>query len=177
MVSCRSGLEFKVIDLDKDKDKDIAIKFLADSFLISFGTDKGFWELYGRDGQGYIDELKKRDPKKSGSFHIWKKDKIIGQTNLSLFRDDVTWGYVNLYYLKKEFRGKGHSKFIDIFAVNILKGLGVHKAKLSVSPTNTRAMKFYEKNGWVDKGLRIFDNSKAQTAFGPLHYMEKIFLN
>ena len=75
-------------------------------------------------------------------------------------------------YLKKAFRGKGYSKTLDDFAINFFKSLGINKAKLSVSPINIRAIKFYEKNGWEDKGPRSF---KDHTLPHVLHFMEKAF--
>ena len=164
-------LDFKKINLDKHSE--VAIKFRAESYSASFGTDKGFWEKDGLGGKKYIDWLKNQDSKKFGAFHVWLKDEIIGQMELGLFKDDKSWGYVNLYYLKNEFHGKGYSKYLDDFAVNFLKSLGVKKAKLSVSPSNIRALRFYEKNGWKDKGPRTFEGRKGHTFF--LHLMEKIF--
>jgi len=60
------------------------------------------------------------------------------------------FGYVNLYYLIPEVRGKGFSLELDNFATSYLKELGFKKARLSVSPTNLRAINFYTKNGWQD---------------------------
>ena len=162
------SLYFKTIDFDKHSE--IAIKFRADSYSISFGANKDFFEEDGLGGQRYIEQLKKTN--KNNVFHIWLKNEIIGQVELGLYKNDKNWGYINLYYLKNEFRGKGYSKYLDDFAIDFLKGFGVNKAKLSVSPNNIRAIKFYEKNGWEDKGLRPF---KDHTLPHVLHFMEKTF--
>ena len=130
------GLDFRKMDLDKHSE--IAIKFYADAHSISFDTNKDFFEKDGLGGQRYIEQLKKKS-KNNGVFHIWLKNEIIGQIELGLYKNDKNWGYVNLYYLKNEFRGKGYSKYLDDFAIDFLKGLGVNKAKLSVSPSNIKS--------------------------------------
>lgn len=163
-------LDFRKMDLDKHSE--IAIKFYAETHAISFGTDKNFFEKDGLGGKRYIDGLKKKISKEFGAFHIWMKDEIVGQMELGLFKNDKDWGYVNLYFLKNEFRGKGYSKYLDDFAVDFFKNLGVIKAKLSVSPSNIRAMEFYKKHGWKDKGPRPF---KDHTLPHVLHFMEKTF--
>ena len=166
-------IKFKKINLDLHKE--VAIKFRADSFRTSFGTDKEFW---GKDGQGnlrYIEWLKNNDPQKFTAFHIWKNKEIIGQMELGLFRDDESWGYVNLYYLRDDYRGKGISVDLDNFAIKFLKSLGVNRAKLSVSPKNLRALKFYKKNGWIDKGPRTFAGRKGLAITNLVHVMEKFF--
>ena len=162
-------LEFKKMDLKKHQK--IAIEFQKDAVAISFGSEDSFWEEDGQGDRRYIDWLKKKDPKKFRAFHIWKGCEIIGQIELDLlFNEDETWGYVRLYYLKKEYRGKGYSKILDDFAVDFFLKLDLKRAKLSVSPTNIRAIKFYEKNGWVNKGPRL---SKEHSNL--IHLMEKVF--
>ena len=167
------NIEFKKINLDLHKDT--AIKFRADTFMTSFGTDKGFWEDDGQGGERYIEWLNNKNPNKFGAYHIWKNDEIIGQMELALFKDDESWGYINLYYLRGDHQGKGLSKQLDDFATEFLKSLGVTKAKLSVSPTNLRTVKFYEKNGWVDKGPRTFEGRKGHAVTNLVHVMEKNF--
>ena len=165
-------LEFKKINIDKHSD--IAIRFRADAFVVSFGSEKSFWKNFGSDGQGYIDRLRQKDTEKFGAFHIWKDNDIIGQIELDLFKTDETWGYVTFYYLKKEFRGKGYSKNLDDFAIIFFKRLGIKRARLSVSPNNKRAIKFYEKNGWIDKGS-FFEGKKLYLDGNIIHLMEKVF--
>jgi ribosomal protein S18 acetylase RimI-like enzyme len=70
------------------------------------------------------------------------------------FKDDPTIGYVNLYYLIPGYRDRGLGLRLDEHATSYLRARGFHKARLSVSPTNVRAMKFYLKNAWQDLGPR-----------------------
>ena len=68
------------------------------------------------------------------------------------FRGDS--GYVNLYYLAPQYRDQGWGRFLDGYAVSYLTSLGFSAARLSVSPTNLQAMRFYAKQGWTDLGPR-----------------------
>jgi RimJ/RimL family protein N-acetyltransferase len=56
--------------------------------------------------------------------------------------------------------------------MNFLRSLGFKKVRLSVSPTNLRAVQFYKKNGWIDLGERDEPELKKTLKFR-LHYMEK----
>ena len=161
--------------INLDEHKAITIKFRADSFMLSFGSDDAFWDKDRQGGEKYIDWLKGKDSNKFGAFHIWKESEIIGQMEIGIFQDDEAWGYIHLYYLKEKYRGKGYGRNLDDFAIKHLKSLGVNKAKLSVSPTNKKAIKFYEKNGWIDRGLRTFEGRKKHTLSNPIHFMEKFF--
>lgn len=160
-------------ELDLEKDKEICLKFRGDSFFTSFGTEDAFWEDDGKGGERYIEWLKEKDPTKFGAFHIWNGDEIVGQMELALLRSDESWGYVNLFYLKPEARGKGLSKHLDDFATQFLKGLGVARAKLSVSPSNKRAWNYYLKCGWQDRGPRDFEGRVGKGRENLVHWMSK----
>ncbi len=163
-------LIFRKINLEEHSET--CLKFRADSFYTSFGAESAFWGDDGKGGVRYLEWLKTQDSREYGAFHIWKKDEIIGQMELGFLRDDRTWGYINLFYLRVEERGKGYSKYLDDFAIQFLQNQGVHRAKLSVSPTNERAWHYYLKNGWRDGGLRSFEGKKQAYL---LHWMLKEF--
>ena len=55
---------------------------------------------------------------------------------------------MNLFYLIPEHRGTGIAGELDRYAEEFFRGLGVRMARLSVTPSNTRALKYYRKNGW-----------------------------
>jgi ribosomal protein S18 acetylase RimI-like enzyme len=61
-------------------------------------------------------------------------------------------GYVSLYYLAPAYRDRGLGRSLDEYATTFLRGLGFAAARLSVSPTNNQAVRFYLKNGWRDLG-------------------------
>jgi ribosomal protein S18 acetylase RimI-like enzyme len=99
--------------------------------------------------------------------HAVVGDQTVGQLELGLLRGDATYGYVNLYYLAPEFRGKGFGKQLDEYAMSYFKSLGLSRARLSVSPTNRHAFEFYKKIGWKDLGPR--------EGHPEVHFMEKNF--
>jgi len=152
----------------------LCVKFRADSFLESFGTTEPFFEV-DTDGVQYIEWLKGRIGATYNGLHIWYQGNIIGQLELGRRKIEDNFGYVNLYYLIPEVRGKGFSSNLDEFATSYLKGLGYRKARLSVSPTNKRAIRFYLKNGWNDLGITSDVSQIGKGLKFPVIYMEKIF--
>lgn len=163
-------LTFQPINLDLHSS--LCIEFRADSFFESFGTDNPFSDEDNLGAVRYIDWLKSRDPNRHGSFHIWQNGKIIGQLEVGENKGGGETGYVFLYYLVPEWRGKGLSQALDKYAMDFLKTLGFNKVRLSVAPTNLRAVNFYKKNGWIDLGIRDEPELRKTLKF-PLHYMEK----
>lgn len=134
---------------------DICISFREDSFVVSFGDAQKFYEEDGRGAERYVQWLRSKIEKDPQSVvHIWQSDQIVGQIELGLVRSDPSCGYVNLYYLIPSMRGRGFGAFLDTYAVEYFKNLGILKAKLSVSPTNIPANSYYKKMGWVNLGPR-----------------------
>ena len=144
-------LVFKPIDLVVHAA--VCVAFRRDSFLCSFGED-GFFEEAGPDGVHYIERLHLRTTKfPDGYVHAWLGDQIVGQIEMQIL-EEPRRGYVNLFYLIEEMRGKGLSGELQEYALDFMRRHGVRTAQLSVSPSNTRALAFYHKHGWRDLGLR-----------------------
>lgn len=159
-------LTFRTVDLSVHSEK--CLQFRIDSYVVSFGQASQFYEECGADGSKYIEWLQNKIAKDPASaVHVWEGDSLIGQMELGAFKNEPDVGNVNLYYLIPEKRGMGYSSFLDAYAVQYLKGRGLAKSRLSVSPTNLRAIRFYEKNGWKDIGPRPGHPS--------VHFMEKHF--
>src|SRR5690348_2151045 len=57
-------------------------------------------------------------------------------------------GYVNLFYIMREFRGSGYGARLHAFAERYFRSWEAHRIELHVSPTNRRAMEFYRKLGY-----------------------------
>jgi len=164
-----NDLKFRRIDFKNHSE--LCLKFRADSFFVSFGTDEAFWEEDGKGGERYLEWLQSKDASRYGSFHVWKGDQIIGQMELGLYPNEEELGYINLFYLAPEYRGKGYAKTLNDFALQYLKDLGATQAKLSVSPTNKRAWHYYLKHGWTDGGPRKPNKSTSTTVTNSVHWM------
>jgi GNAT superfamily N-acetyltransferase len=142
-----AALTFKSINLATHLED--TLKFRADSFLCSFGNTQTF------DSSQYLTWLKELllvDPQ--AGVHIWLGDELIGQMEFTQFKTDPKSGYVNLYYLKAEFRGRGLADQLDAYAEVYLRGKGYQRAFLSVTATNLRALSFYTRRGWINRGPR-----------------------
>jgi ribosomal protein S18 acetylase RimI-like enzyme len=72
-----------------------------------------------------------------------------------------------VFYVAPAWRGKGVADEIEEFVAAWFIARGFRSARLSVSPTNVRAVRFYLRRGWCDLGSR--DDKPA------LHNMEKTF--
>ena len=98
-----------------------------------------------------MDQKIKEFPK--GFVLIKEKDKYIGQLELTIRKyEGKTIGYVNLYYLTPEMRGKGKEKTLHNYAKQFFESHKVKEFHLRVSPENTAAVKFYHKIGMQEVG-------------------------
>ena len=69
-------LDFRPIDLSTSSE--ICILFREDSFIVSFGDSKKFYEDDQRGAQRYIDWLRKKSQKDPASVvHIWEGSKAL----------------------------------------------------------------------------------------------------
>lgn len=120
----------------------------------------------GDSVEEYLEWLAKRMIEAPGScVHIWQRGGIIGQMEMGRFRMDPSIGYVNLFYLIPDCRGRGLGAQLDRYAVDFLRRAGHRAARLCVSPTNLPAVAFYRKHQWQDMGPRA-DHPEV-------NYMEK----
>lgn len=146
-------LRFRPIEIEQTKE--LCIRFRADSFVCSFGSDERFYEEDGCGDKRYIHWLKQRVSDIPGScVHVFKDARIIGQVEMRRWKEDPNIGYVNLFYLIPECRGQGLGAQLDEYTASFFQRLSCKSAILSVSPMNIDAMNFYMKRGWVDIGSR-----------------------
>jgi ribosomal protein S18 acetylase RimI-like enzyme len=130
----------------------LAIQFRRDSYVCSFGNDDIFVEENGADGSGYIAWLAARIVQfPEGHVHAWQGDGVVGQVEMIV---GPRGGYINLFYLRPESRGRGLGDELHAYAVALLRRHRVGVAGLSVSPTNARAVRYYQRHGWLDRGPR-----------------------
>ncbi|WP_233499180.1 GNAT family N-acetyltransferase [Bacillus weihaiensis] len=134
-------------------DRDQLIANRRDSFLISFGHDKGFGEE--DDYIFWLEEQVEKFPN-GFVFLVNEKNHILGQIEVSIRSyENRKIGYVHLYYLVKEYRGRGFGKRLHDYSLQFFKENQVSNYHLRVSPTNVRALFFYEKMGLVKVGEEL----------------------
>ncbi|WKA53140.1 GNAT family N-acetyltransferase [Planococcus shixiaomingii] len=86
-----------------------------------------------------------------GFVFAMEEGKIIGQLELSLIKfEGRNIGYVNLYYLEPASRGRGKGQEFHEYAMQFFKTRAVAEYHLRVAPTNTPALKFYQKVGMAE---------------------------
>ncbi|MFC5648563.1 GNAT family N-acetyltransferase [Paenibacillus solisilvae] len=135
-------MQFRTIDTKNDRDT--IITFRRDSFMVSYGSDEGLG-----DEDAYVLLIEERVRKfPEGLVLVEEVGKIIGQIELQIRNyEGRDIGYVNLFYLIPEFRGKGYGLKLLEYAENFFRKYLVNEYHLKVSPTNVRALRFYEKYG------------------------------
>lgn len=159
-------LQFLPVKLNESAE--VCLRFVIDAFVESYGSAERFFKENGTQGEVYLEWLKGKIEKDPASVvHIWETGEIIGQMELGVFRPQPSTGFVSLYYLVADKRGKGYSMFLEQYVESFLKERGFSKARLSVSPTNARAVAYYKKAGWTDLGPR--------PDYPALNFMEKNF--
>src|SRR4051812_1334309 len=99
-----SALRFQSIDLARDAN--VCIQFRRDSYFCSFGAGEAFDPATG-GATGYLDRLRQRlAALPEGIVHAWRGNRIVGQIEARV-ASDAAGGYVNLFYLTAEERGRG----------------------------------------------------------------------
>ena len=147
----RTRLVFRPIDLDAHAP--VCVEFRRDSFICSFGAD-GFLAEAGVAGVHYIERLRSRTAKfRDGYVHAWLGDTIVGQIEMQIL-EEPRIGYVNLFYLVERLRGGGLGDELQAYSMGFMARHGVDTVRLSISPSNARAVAYYRKHGWQDLGLR-----------------------
>ncbi len=144
-------LVFREIDLGRDAE--LCVQFRADSYACGDGTADRFFARAGPGGHDYLARLSKYMQDLPGScVHAWIGEQIVGQIEMVRDPNDPSVGKVNLFYLRPDHRGRGVGRQLERYALDFFRALGFGGAWLRVSPTNTRALAFYKKHGWVDVG-------------------------
>lgn len=146
-------LVFRPVDLDAHLD--VCVRFRIDTHVCGFGSAEGF---HGNDGSGverYVCWLRQKATELPGCLvHVWRGEEIIGQIEMGRQASDPAIGYVNLFYLIPDARGQGLGVLLEAYAWKFLSGHGCQSLRLSASPTNDPAWRFYQRAGWRDLGPR-----------------------
>ena len=151
----RAALEFRIAPIDLARNATDCVAFRRDAYLASFGTPEGIDEEMGQDNARYLESLAARVAElPAGNAHLWHGERIVGQTEMRFVKEEASVGYVNLFYLLPEFRGRGLGRRLHQHAVDVFAPLGRRTLRLSVSTQNLGAIAFYRKLGWVTVGTR-----------------------
>ncbi|MGM9514640.1 GNAT family N-acetyltransferase [Roseateles sp. DB2] len=162
-------LTFRPIDLDRHGA--LCVEFRADSYVCGDGDDRRFWATAGPAGEAYLQRLASYMAALPGScVHAWLGDEIVGQIELIRDPEEPSAGKVNLFYLRADRRGCGLGAQLEGYALTLLRDCGLSGAWLRVSSTNGRALAFYARHGWVDRGrdVQFPDMHIMRKATGPL---------
>ncbi|HEY0839006.1 MAG TPA: GNAT family N-acetyltransferase [Vulgatibacter sp.] len=138
-------LRFRPIDVEQDLG--LAAGHRRDSFFVSFGHEKSF------DEDKYVLHLAQLLERIPGSAVFALLDgEVVGQIEAHVRPGGI--GYVNLFYLVPKYRGRNLGRQLHEYALDLLRAQRVQWIDLAVSPTNTPALRFYEKLGYRRLGLR-----------------------
>lgn len=141
------------LPIDLHNHLELCRQFREDSYRCSFGTTSLFYEHFGEKGERYGIWLQEKLEYLPGSaMHLWLDAEIIGQVELDIYDPEPQCGYVNLFYLKPEYRNRGIGQFLEEYAQQYFLSLGLRKARLSVALAQEQALRFYRKHNWEDRG-------------------------
>jgi GNAT superfamily N-acetyltransferase len=141
MTISTARLSYRTID--PQRDARLAVAHQLDACICSFGDASRF---QGR--QRYLTWLNsKLEEFPEGFLLAFAGEKCVGQLELEVpYGSSV--GYVNLFYLTPEFRGLGFGRALHERAELYFRSWEAGTIELHCSPTNQRAMRFYQKLGY-----------------------------
>ncbi|MBV1841747.1 MULTISPECIES: GNAT family N-acetyltransferase [Photobacterium] len=136
-------LHIKTVDVDAHYPQCLA--FRREAYQCSFGHTDGFDDAF----EDYEARIRSRLELPEWRYeHVWLGDEIIGQLEYKAYSFEPGLGYVHLIYLAPEYRGAGIADKLQHYLAKQFLSLGCQGAILSVSKTNVRALRHYQKNGW-----------------------------
>jgi ribosomal protein S18 acetylase RimI-like enzyme len=146
---------YRIEPIRLDRDARVCMDFRREAYVATFGSIDGMEEEMGVAGAAYLDQLRARIAQvPEGNAHLWQGEHIIGQTEMRFVEGEPRVGYVNLFFVLPEFRGRGLGRLLHGHAVEVFRELGRDVLRLSVSVQNTAAIAFYQKLGWTIVGTR-----------------------
>jgi ribosomal protein S18 acetylase RimI-like enzyme len=144
-----------------DRDGKLVTAFARDEALCSFGDHRRFERMFGPDGERYVPWLQRGRK----AMLAYEGETPVGMVVLGTYKPDPAIGYVAQYYLVEQARGRALGDELDTFACQSLRDKGFTHARLLVSLSNIRALRFYRRRGWYDVG--------PHPRKPELHYFEK----
>lgn len=144
-------LTFRPIELPRDADA--CIQHRIDSYVVSFGDARRFFEENGADGAKYLAWLAEHSHDPETCVLAYDGDEVVGHIE-AVHSPEHRGGYVFLYYVVPSRRRQGLGAQLDDYVTRLFSGRGCKRLALTVSATNANAIRFYEARGWVDAGPR-----------------------
>ena len=142
------SVEFYPINTTRDLER--AVEFRRAGFIAAFGHAKDFDGADGNGAQQYRELMLRRcNILPLMHVHMWKNKQIIGQIEAHPLKKNPLVGYVNFYFLVPEFRGTGLGQLLDDYVTEVFKNAGCTTMQLRSTPSNQRALKYYEKLGYA----------------------------
>jgi GNAT superfamily N-acetyltransferase len=130
--------------IDPLRDAELTVQHQIDACVATFGTDAPFQgtDRYLRWLTSKVDEFPE------GFLLAYLGDRCVGQLELEV-PYGLSTGYVNLFYLTREFRGIGFGPLLHERAEFYFRSWEATSITLHVSPTNHAAMRFYRRMGYT----------------------------
>jgi ribosomal protein S18 acetylase RimI-like enzyme len=145
----------RIATIDLERDARTCVAFHRDMYVTSFGTEAGLDAEMGEQAATYLAQLRERILRvPEGNTHLWEGARIVGQTEVRLLDEERDVGYVSLFYVVPERRGRGLARVLHEHVAAVFRGRGMRTLRLSVCPVNPHAIACYRKLGWVRVGER-----------------------
>lgn len=156
-ISCYSILMEKCITLRQIKlsDKPLFAKWWRDKDLLKLTSGK-LERISDEEVEKYFSDMLKN--KDNWQFMIVLDKKTIG--HISLCRRKNNWHETQIVIGEKDFCGKGYGSTAILEMINKAKEGEITKIYLEVRPDNTRAIRVYEKSGFIKKDVMKYPNNK-----------------
>jgi ribosomal protein S18 acetylase RimI-like enzyme len=140
-VSDAKSLAYRTID--PVADADLAVAAYLEACRISYGDDAAFVSR-----QKHLAWLAARVEEFPDGHVIATLDgRYVGQLELQV-PYGLTTGYVNLFYVSEDFRGRGYGRKMHEYAERYFRGWEADRIELHVAPVNERAVGFYRALGY-----------------------------
>ena len=129
--------------IDPQRDARAAVAHQRDACIASFGDDRRF-----QGALRYLKWLGDKVQEFPEGFLLARVDgRCVGQLELEV-PYGLTTGYVNLFYVTPPFRGLGLAALLHERAELYFRSWEASRIELHVSPTNERALRFYQRMGY-----------------------------
>ena len=129
--------------IDPVADAALAARHHYEACVASFGDDSRY---EGREK--YLTWLRRQvEQFPDGCVLAFERGRCVGQMELQV-PYGLTVGYVNLFYVAGDYRGRGYGTLMHAYAERYFRSWEAGRVELHVSPSNGRAVGFYRKLGY-----------------------------